>query len=75
MAMYPKGKMVQLSGKSGKVEAQLNGAERIYSRVDTEKIIKLAKSAKSRTDLIELGRVMMNATKTQDSKDPQFTGE
>lgn len=68
-------KMVQLSGDGRTVEATLSGNQRVYSRPDTMKIIQMARVANSPGKLLELGRFIMQATKGQDAKPPEFTNE
>lgn len=73
--IYPgksKSKMVQVFGSGNKVQASLEGAERIYSRGDTKKIVSMAKSAKSDADLVSLGKFMVKATIKQDTRDPEY---
>lgn len=72
--IYPKRKasMAQLAG-SGRPQAMMEGAERIYSREDTRRILKLARKATTNEDLYRLGRFVYDATKRQDSRPPEFT--
>jgi hypothetical protein len=70
-----KPEMVQLSGDGKTIEATMSGNQRVYSRPDTMKIIQMAKIANSPGKLLELGRFIMQATKTQDAKPPEFTNE
>ncbi len=71
--MYPTASvasdMVQLSG-NGRVEAPIEGAERIYSRKDAARIMALARKGKGGT---ALGRFVYEATKRQDRQAPQYT--
>lgn len=71
--IYPKRnpEMIQVAG--GKVQSLMKGQERIFSRSDTRKIIKMARTAKTNKDLIELGKFICDATKKQDSRKPEFT--
>lgn len=72
--IYPKRKatMAQLVG-SGKIQALMEGSERIYSRKDTLKILQLARRATTNEDLYRLGKFVYDATKRQDSKPPEYT--
>ncbi len=73
MSIYPKKKgMIQLKGDSGESQANLKGAERIYSKADTRKIFDLARGAKNDKDLAKLGEFVYQATNRQDSSKPQF---
>ena len=65
--------MQQLNGKTGEVEAEVVGGERIFSIPDTEKIVQLAVSAKDDEALIALGTHVVASIKKQDSRKPQFT--
>lgn len=75
--IYPakkkKPEMIQMAGSN--VRSQMEGKERIYSRSDTNKMIKLARKAKSEKDLIELGRFVAEATRMQDMRKPEFVEE
>lgn len=66
-------KMVQLSGDGKTVEANMSGNQRVYSRQDTMQMIQMARAASSPGKLLELGRFIMQATKVQDAKPPEFT--
>lgn len=73
MSIYPKKKPEMLQLADNKVQAKMEGKERIYSRTDTAKIISMANNAKSKKDLVMLGRFVYKATKKQDSTAPEFT--
>ena len=62
---YPN-KMKQLS-KGGNVEANLKGKERIFSIIDTEKMIELSSNIKSDDDLRNLGKYVYDVVKKQDT--------
>jgi hypothetical protein len=70
MSIFP-GKKVQLTDKG--VEAEIKGSERIFSKEDTEKIIHMSKSAQSENDLSELGKMVYDAVKRQDTQKPEYT--
>lgn len=71
--IYPKRKatMAQLVG-SGRMQALMEGSERIYSRKDTKNILRLARKATTNEDLYRLGKYVYDATKRQDSRPPEF---
>lgn len=64
--------MKQLSS-DGSVQAEMTGAQRIYSRKDTAQIVKMATEAKSQRDILALGKFVYDATKRQDAAEPQYT--
>lgn len=66
------GKIVQLSGDGKTIEATLKGKERIYSRRDTNRLMQLAKKAKSLDDYFILGKFLYDATKKQDSRPTEY---
>jgi hypothetical protein len=65
------GGAVQLNGKTGEVEATINGGERIFSRPDTDRIVALAKSG----DDSALGKHVYEAIKKQDNRPQEYTTE
>jgi hypothetical protein len=76
MSIYPNRKknaaMIQVAGNGSQVRAKMEGAERIYSRQDTKKIMTMAKKARSQKDIIALGKFVAEATQKQDSREPEF---
>lgn len=68
-------KMIQKTGDGSRVEAVLEGKERIYSQIDTRNIVRMTQNAASKEDLIELGRYVLEATKKQDSSSPDVKFE
>lgn len=65
------GGAVQLNGKTGEVEAEVKGGERIFSRPDTKRIVTLVKAG----DDAALGRFVFQAIKRQDGREPEYTEE
>jgi hypothetical protein len=66
------GRIIQYSGDGKTVEAILKGKERIYSRGDTKRLMELAKKAKTNDDYFLLGKFLVDATKKQDSRPPEY---
>jgi hypothetical protein len=62
------GKMVQINGQTGQVEAELSGGERIFSREDTDRILRLTKSKNK----LNLGSYIYNALRRQDTQAPEY---
>lgn len=69
------GKMIQLNGESGKVETHLQGGERIFSRKNTEELVKVSKTAKSEKELEMLGKMVYSFLKTQDTRKPEYVSQ
>ena len=68
-------RMIQKTGNTSKTEAKLEGQERIYSQGDTQAMVDQATNASSREDFIALGKFVYDATKMQDSRDPEIKFE
>ena len=62
-------------GSDGNVQAELQGGERIFSRISTKKIIAKAKKAymtKEDKDYKALGRYIFKEMDAQDNRDPEY---
>lgn len=62
-------------GSDGEIQAELEGGERIFSRISTRKILKAAKKAylsKQDKDYKKLGKIVFNELSAQDNRDPQY---
>ncbi len=61
--------------ETGKIQMELEGGERIFSRKNTKTLIGMAKRAyksKSESDFKRLGRKVFNYLNTQDGNDPDY---
>lgn len=67
--------MIQKTGNTSQTEAKLVGQERIYSQGDTQAMVDQATNSSSREDFIALGKFVYDATKKQDSRDPEIKFE
>ncbi|MCS7316956.1 MAG: hypothetical protein NZZ41_01350 [Candidatus Dojkabacteria bacterium] len=56
----------------GEPQMYLEGGELVISRVETEKVIELAKKAKTDEDFIKLGKLMYEIRSKQKKRKPQF---
>lgn len=68
------GKMY-IIGADGKPQGEIQGGERIYSRIASRKIINAAKKAfmsKDDKDYKKLGKIVLNEMKAQDNRDPEY---
>lgn len=75
MALFPtKKRLIQQGADESPVKA-LEGGERIFSREDTEILMKMAKTAKTDNQLQELGRFLYEAIAEQDMRQPEYTSE
>jgi len=54
--------------ENGKIQANLLGSERVFSRKDTEKLFKHAKDK----NLKKLGKAVVDALNRQDTQDPEY---
>lgn len=62
-------------GSDGEIQAELEGGERIFSRISTRKIITAAKKAyfsKQDKDYRKLGKIVFAELSAQDSRDPEY---
>ncbi len=62
-------------GSNGLPQAELQGEERIFSRIITRKMLKYAKKAfvsKLDKDYKKLGKLVFNELTAQDNRDPQY---
>lgn len=62
-------------GSDGTPQAELQGEERIFSRISTRKILVAAKKAyitKSEKDYKKLGKIVFEELTAQDGRDPQY---
>lgn len=71
--IIPVKKAQQLDGRTGQVQAEVVGEERIFSIPDTKKIVRLSLEAKSEAHLEALGRFVAGAIRRQDSRKPEMT--
>jgi hypothetical protein len=65
-------KMKQMSGSSKKIQKELEGVERIFSRKDTKELFRLAKLADSDIGLKNLGKALYDMVKVHEEKPPEF---
>lgn len=69
-------KLKQINGKTGEVETELVGGERIFSIPDTAKLVKLAKAADDdELLLIKLGKAVAEAIQGQEERPEEYTDE
>ena len=66
-------KFSQIEGQNGKVQADLVGEERIFSREDTKALIKLADKASNPNGLLALGKFTFDTVKKQQKAPPEYT--
>lgn len=62
-------------GSDGEIQAELEGGERIFSRISTRKILAAAKRAfvsKLDKDYKKLGKIVFTELSAQDSRDPEY---
>lgn len=62
-------------GSDGEIQAELEGGERIFSRISTRKILTAAKKAfisKLDKDYKKLGKIVFNELTAQDNRDPEY---
>jgi hypothetical protein len=68
-------KMQHLDGRTGEVQSEMEGGERIFSREDTEILMALAKEADSPEGLVELGEAVYSMIDTQRNTQPEYAEE
>jgi uncharacterized membrane protein (UPF0127 family) len=64
---------MQVLDENGKVQTNIEGDERIFSRKHTERLIDLASKAKSDNDYKKLGMAMMQMINKQDTQEQEYT--
>lgn len=67
--------VMKILGPDGKIQGNLWGGERIFSRTNTKILIKKAKKAektKSDSDYKSLGKYLFKCIKQQDERDPEY---
>lgn len=69
------GKLIQLNGENGKVQLHLDGGERIFSRKNTEALVKVSKTARSEKELEALGKMAYSFLKIQDTRKPEYVAQ
>jgi len=58
---------------TGKIQMNVKGNERVFSRIHTEQLVDLATDAESQADFRAIGRAMVRMINRQNSQDQQFS--
>lgn len=75
MALYPGKQRLIQNGEGDAPVKSLQGGERIFSREDTEILMKMASNATTDAQLSELGRFLFEVLAEQDANQPEYTSE
>ena len=64
-----------LLDEKGKVQKELKGNERIFSRIHTKELVDLAKQANTKEELLKLGGTIAKILDKHDTQKPQYVNE